>query len=913
MRTINSAALAEIGKQYAIESIIVVRIHWGDGRYTDYADKTYPDYGVQGRIMSLSGFDDVVALSGNKTSASVSVTLSDHDGALKNIYNTTDLHKLRAEILQWFEGIPLSEAFSILDGVINTPIVWKEGDRTLDITVMTLLEDLELGFSPDESFFNSIPVNLLGEPWPLVFGRNLLVRALQITETPTIMTAEGFGILDERLWDEEIQDLGRARTKAFENAMIAYQSSLGAALTASSYNDGVESTTSVLGTIVVSNPTDDYGTYKQYFDQSQQFYVQFNDFMNEFKKIGLEIAFKTQERDRQRGFDKRQVKVISENVQRGVPLVVEVGDTRWNARVDGVIMSLISEIVIPKANRANFQVLQSYNQGYQDDTLSSNFQSVPVTALYTQENQTSTSFVGSEGRQKFRWVNGGTRIKVLNAPMRYVVSLGTANVFGVFGKQQGMFVPLPQSVYSIVHVPFQRADGLVVTATSIVLSQPLTTLLNDYGDQIWESDDLYINLDGPVPGTMVDIMVYCIQNFSKLTYDPGSFGQTRLYTDHIQFNHVVRERLNTLDYLKELAFMGKCSLWVKSGVVYIRYLPVEPVSVDTITTADVIEDSLSISTTDTESVVTKFVAEWKFNEFQDRYNKLVFRYNIDKYGVHDEQYNYFAFNTVDAVSWSARYWIMRKSNLFKLISFRTDLTKIHLESFDPVVVNMPGIVSNSAVTGFIESCTYNSENCEVDMRVWVPVRLGEMDKYQFVYPGSDFVIWGSQDDPGIYTGNPLQYLTDPTGFFAGVQNLYILGKIGSYTPVRPINMESGGDNGNSQIQTYIMDLPVSFAVPPNLNLMNNYSQRTIAAPATIEDPAGVGGGNAFFGLIVSRQGPNTYAVKLRKNNQVINVTQLQQGASTDPIPTDTPVVVIREDGRYYMQSPVWGVEPEPEA
>lgn len=908
MRTINSTALAEINKQFGIESIIVVRVHWSDGNYTDYADKDYPEYNIQGRILSLSGFDDTVSLAGSASSASVSVTLSDEDGALKNIFNTTDLHKLRAEVLQWFDKIPLDQAFVLLEGVINTPIEWKEGDRTLDITVMTLLENLELGFSPDESYFNQIPVNLLGEPWPLVFGRNLLVKTLQISETPTVLTAAGFGIVDTKLWNEELSDLAKAKEKAFANAMMAYQSSVGAALTAASYNDGVESTTQVLGQTVISNPADDYNTYKQYFDQSVQFYQQFNDYMNEFRRIDEEIGVKDQEHQRQLGYDKRVVPVLSENVPRGVNLLVEIGDTRWIARVDGVMMTLISEVKIPKANRANFQILQSYNQGYQDVSLSSNFTTVPVSSLYTQENQTSTNFVGSEGRQKFRWVNGGTRIKVLNMPMRYVVSLGAANVFGVFGKQQGMFVPLPQSTYSIVNVPFQRQDGIVVTATAIVLTQPLTTILNSYGDQLWESDDLYVNVDGPVPGRMVDILAYCIQNFSNLQYDPGSFGQARLYTDAIQMNHVVRERLDTLGYIKELAFMGKCALWVRGRTVYIRYLPVEPTPVDTISTSDVIEDSLSISTTDTESVVTKFVAEWKFNEYQERLNKLVFRYNIQKYGVHEERYNYFAFSTVDAVSWSARYWIMRKSNLFKLITFKTDLTKINLESLDPVLVNMPGLVSNAPVVGLVETCNYDSQNCEVSMRVWVPVRLGEMDEYQFAYPASNFVVWGSQDDPGIYTGNPLQYLTDPSGFFRGVSNLYVLSKLGNYTPVKPVAMEETGDSGDAQVETYVLDTPVSTALPDNLSSMNDYNQRQITPPAAIADPVGTGAGNAYFGYVQDRQGPNLYSVRLRKSNQVVSVTQLQQGAETDPIPTNTPVIVLKEDGKYYMQSPVWGVE-----
>jgi hypothetical protein len=94
--------------------------------------------------------------------------------------------------------------------------------------------------------------------------------------------------------------------------------------------------------------------------------------------------------------------------------------------------------------------------------------------------------------------------------------------------------------------------------------------------------------------------------------------------------------------------------------------------------------------------------------------------------------------------------------------------------------------------------------------------------------------------------------------------------------------------------------------------MNNYSQRTITPPQTISDPGSVGGGNAFFAYVLSRNGINTYSVQLRGSGQTITATQLQQGAETDAIPTGTPVIVIRESGRYYMQSPVWGAEPEEE-
>jgi len=281
------------------------------------------------------------------------------------------------------------------------------------------------------------------------------------------------------------------------------------------------------------------------------------------------------------------------------------------------------------------------------------------------------------------------------------VTMGDAQVVNVFGKQQGMFVPIPPSYYVIQRTPFLNRYGATVYATTITTTLPLTSIQDDQQAQIWDSDEVFVDVVSSIPGKMIDILVYAITTFSNLSYDPASFATARLYTDGIPMNHVVRDRRDTLEYCESIAFQGKCALWINDNTVFVRYLPVEPVPVDTITTANILQDSLSIFATDTEDVVTKYVALWKFTESQPENNQIVFRYNMQKYNYHEDQYTFFAFNDPGSVSWSARYWSVRKGTVYKKIKFKTDMTKLNLEAFDPITVDIVPMVSCAPVTGII--------------------------------------------------------------------------------------------------------------------------------------------------------------------------------------------------------------------
>lgn len=858
MRNISSSALAKINSQYGIESVIILRIFWGTGNYTDYSEKAYPDYGIEGRILTTGGIDDVISITGSGNSKSIEVTLSDHDGVLKNIFDNVDLHKVHCQVLQWFDGLPLTDAFVIFDGYINTPISWKEGDRTLSISVLSLLENLEFGFSPDESYFNLVSHNLMGQAWPVVFGTNLRSKALQINDSPSIILAEGFALVDSDIWNTDLNHLLAQAEAAYTQAKLAYDASVLASLDASNSDPGSDE-------------------YKSKFDQSQQYYAQFNQYMDGRRNLLLEYQSAKDLFDKQLALAKKNVLVISPNVPRGVPLLVNIGNSNFLVTVDGVVMTILSELKPPTPQGTSFAVFN--------------------------KTDTQTQWQGQTSRQKFRWISGGTKIKVLNYPIRYVVSLGRDTIVNVMGKQQGMFVVIPPEYYTLVYTPFVRSDGITTYATTITLARPLTSILNTYGDQIWESDDVYVDVIGAAPGKMVDILVYAITNFSNLSYDPVSFALARLYTDSIPMNHVVRQRLDTLKYIEDIAFQGKCALWVKDQTVYIRYLPVEPTPADMISTNDVLENTLEITSTSTEEVVTKLTATWKFTEDQSENNQIVYRYNIQKYGLHEMDYNFFAFNDPESVGWSARYWIMRKANVFKRIKFKTDLSKLNLETWDAVTIDMTGFVSSEPVVGIIESAVYDSDQKEIEFEVWLPIRLGEMAKYNFAYPGTDIALFGDPSDAGIYTGNPFEHMQDGTGFMQPGPSAYILASLGSFPPMRPIPYDTEvGTSQEVNVDTYIVNIPVNETVPTDIETFNDYNKYEIIPwEAQVDDTSG----NAFFGDVLSKVDSSNYKVKLLGSNNIVTVLQRQIGSDSPDIPNGTSVMVLKIKDKYYMQAPIW--------
>lgn len=118
--------------------------------------------------------------------------------------DTHDIHKRDVWVYQWFEGLDLSDRFLLFRGKISSPIIWEEGDRTVTFTIITQLEDKEVGFSPEEGQFPFIPKDLVGKTWPSCFGTPIDVPAVRIGDAVTGTLLCGVGTLSgQDAHDEE--------------------------------------------------------------------------------------------------------------------------------------------------------------------------------------------------------------------------------------------------------------------------------------------------------------------------------------------------------------------------------------------------------------------------------------------------------------------------------------------------------------------------------------------------------------------------------------------------------------------------------------------------------------------------------------------------------------------------------------
>ena len=196
MRNISAASLAKLSTKTGTEPITVIEIALS--AYTPsrfYADKTVSGI-CEGRILVVAGIEDGVNYGKGGTSQSVTVTLDDHDGYFLGLFGSVDLHRKPVWIYQWFDGIPFSDKFLLFDGVISSPIVYKESDRTFAFTVLSKIDDVETGFSPEDGFFGYVPDAIIGKVWPLVFGSVCKLPRACIDDIPHGGANKGGGAAD---------------------------------------------------------------------------------------------------------------------------------------------------------------------------------------------------------------------------------------------------------------------------------------------------------------------------------------------------------------------------------------------------------------------------------------------------------------------------------------------------------------------------------------------------------------------------------------------------------------------------------------------------------------------------------------------------------------------------------------------
>lgn len=921
MRTISSASLALLAGKTAIESILIVGIQWVDGgQVFYYADRNIYDGGTlvaEGRVIELGAFDDVTRADGAGRNGSCSVKLSDLDGTLKGIFNRLDIHKRPVTVYQWFEGIAWTEKFSILEGQINTPLIWTEHERTLQFDVVSLLESYEVGYDISEGNAPIVPQELLGTAWPMIFGTVQHYPALQLRNVPTGILAQSFGTIDPTL-SLQIASLilQQANLKAAAGLCLVYAAF--ACYDSASFDTLAED-------LSTGNGAADCNS----LPAVQSFNQQSAQFQDQAAQLGIQVRNLQATLAAQSVWAHGASVIPSNPIQVPYVGVVKINNSLFIGEITagggGVTgIPLLQPGQLPGISEAQLELFDSGNSAINK---------------VLNPNVIGNTYI-KQGSQFF---SAGSQVSVAGPyDIPFAVSLipGTVLEVWAYRSYNGLkqISQVPPAYYTVGTLAVGNFDCVTVT-----LKQPLsvTAFLFDTYESNWDSnfgqflpshivpkidweDSIYVTFESSVGPNTIDILIYLINTYCPgLTYDATSFGYVAAKLVNYPMNFGLSARPNVIDLINELAYQNRCSVWISNNTFYILYRSEEATAVDTITEDDIEEQSFSIECTPTESLVTKYIGTYR-PDYTPTYQEPVSvilrnQLSIKKYGVNQESHDFYAFNDYYLVEKSATFWMIQDSTSWKLLKCRLMLSKLNLETFDTVLLNFSHpYVANGPVKALVQSCTYNSAEQSIDAVFWVPVRLGEMTYYPFAWPAN-------LTEQDIFP----TYFDITSGGGGSPSGGNIIPLFNSQSQVVTANRQgerlrySNGDPQPSDTGDFFTPIPLADNPVPQLRAAPNTGNYNYTTPTkgTITTPPM--GGATFPGKISEYGGKDAdgnsfyvvegypYGLNGPKKN-LDNVSQLQIDED-DRIPNGTWAQIsaqqVVRDGsskmEYTMQVPVW--------
>jgi len=747
VRNISSAGLAKLAVRCGTEPITIIEVDWVAGSTATYADRTVST--IPGRIVEVGDLDNVVNVSNSSGSQSLAVTLDDTDGSIKAIMDAHDVHKRTCRVYQYFTGLALSDKFLLFSGKISSPISWSERDRTVKFTIISQLEDKEIGFSAEEGQFPYLPADMVGKAWPLIFGKVVNCPALQVNKAVTGTTLTGCGIISGlQLWN--------------------------------TLSDGADESQYTLSLLQIMIQINHLKKVKECWAPTwhppvdavkaadlQKQIDQLNKQMQEAvarrgKQRACALARRQQQIDEAvaKGAGTNPIRILGgEDFPQGQTITIDINGALFTGYFQGDQFFVQSsthpanETAAQQAYDAKtvepavcLEPTQVSYYRYEDevpngcgDGFPKGNKIVDMGVTITNTNATVSQMDTEPVAQQF-WADPGTSVKISsNEPITYIASIVPGTVLTVKAYKQltgeRRLVDVPTDLYTV-----QSKSYGTVTAVQIVVNKPLSSIQ----DQGW-GDDLYVTFQSSVGPNVVDILKYLIQHYTDLTWDNTSFNHVHDKLAAFPANFPLLERKNTIQVLEEIAFQARCAIWISNGVFYLKYLPEQPTAADTIRVSDIdAENGIEVELTSTEDIVTKMTIKWRLSwadlsdQPKDKAEKtIILRHNVNKYGTQEQQYDFYIYNQPDIAYKCATFWLIRKSNTWKRIKFKTFLNKLNLETFDAVTLDFAShYVANAPVLAIVEKANYNSaDNC-VDFECLVPVLAGTMAQYHFYWPAA---------------------------------------------------------------------------------------------------------------------------------------------------------------------------------
>lgn len=550
------------------------------------------------------------------------------------------------------------------------------------------------------------------------------------------------------------------------------------------------------------------------------------------------------------------------------------------------------------------------------ETLVNNVQKLPTTQAFVAQVGSKVTLAG-------------------NYQEKYIANILPSTVHAVFAYRSingvKQLFPVPSRYYLKNEADYYG----ILTATSISLLRPLS----EYANEHWE-EGIYVTLTSPIGPNTANIIKWIAQTFTSLSVDTASFDSVAAQIENYPSHFALFNLQDAVQLMQDIAWQARCAIFMKFDTLYIKYLAAEVAAIDTVTEDDIDFATLTLTCTPTEDLVTKLIATWKPSYNLDDY-KIVLRSNISKYDVISEENNFYIYNIYELVIKSATFWMIRRGNTWKRVSFSVPLNKLNLETYDTININLANnLIATGATKALVESADYDSQSNTISLQCWLPILFGQMTKYVFAWPATstEFDIFPSTDI--VLSGNAGNPIGDkvPTGLpFDPASTSSLMIRPNDYGELKPSDeVDALPRNPADDLAEFdYTDITVQdFKVKPPIQLTDetkNQNNEPDEIPESIENPNEIDyaakyvqymDGRPFYGTIENFLGftdgstidgaddtaptaKQEYSV-ITPNGQTITVVQIQI-AENSRIPKGTNAMVIYSvpQHEFQMQVPVW--------
>ena len=314
---------------------------------------------------------------------------------------------------------------------------------------------------------------------------------------------------------------------------------------------------------------------------------------------------------------------------------------------------------------------------------------------------------------------------------------------------------LPTEYYTTQTETLNTTSSTPFELATVRLLAPLSSF-----NEQWE-DQIYVSLTSDKGPNVSKIIEHLVLTYTDKQVDAASFAAVEVSVKNYPANFALLDRKNVFQQINEIAFQARCIAYVKGDKYYLKYLSIKPDSDTTIGTNLVEQGSMTIGYSDLTDIATRITALWKPDYLPDtKENRITLRHNIEKYGLHETEINFYIYNIEELVIKSATYWLIQDCNSWKYVEIVIPVSQLNIEMFDAVTLTLPGLVTSNTVLGIVEEYSYDSDNNNVSLTVRLPVRSGEQEEYIFAWPGSadkdlEFPEELAIDKGYVGSGNPI--------------------------------------------------------------------------------------------------------------------------------------------------------------